>query len=233
MHEYSKKIGEHIKSCYSDFNKMNVQELEELEKWACIMKDLTEYDVNKRAIEAMDEYKEDEKLFEKMGMDRMGYRGRDSRGRFVHRPGRGRSAGYTPFIPPFMMGEGYEDEYEYPEMYGDYRMGYSGGRGRNSGGSRSGDPGGNYSVPGSSGNIRGQGENSGGSRYGESYDGYRNARRHYTESGDEQSKKRMQESVSEVFDDMEDIVNDVMKSMDANEKAKYRQKLTQMVQKMQ
>ena len=175
---------------------------------------------------------DEEEKYEEME-HRMGYRGRDSRGRFVHRPGRGRSAGYTPFIPPFMMGEGYEDEYEYPEMYGDYRMGYSGGRGRNSGGSRSGDPGGNYSVPGSSGNIRGQGENSGGSRYGESYDGYRNARRHYTESGDEQSKKRMQESVSEVFDDMEDIVNDVMKSMDANEKAKYRQKLTQMVQKMQ
>lgn len=207
---------------------VSYEEAKELGEWVDIAKDIVCYDKDMRIIEAMDE----EEKYEEME-HRMGYRGRDSRGRFVHRPGRGRSAGYTPFIPPFMMGEGYEDEYEYPEMYGDYRMGYSGGRGRNSGGSRSGDPGGNYSVPGSSGNIRGQGENSGGSRYGESYDGYRNARRHYTESGDEQSKKRMQESVSEVFDDMEDIVNDVMKSMDANEKAKYRQKLTQMVQKMQ
>lgn len=207
---------------------VSYEEAKELGEWVDIAKDIVCYDKDMRIIEAMDE----EEKYGEME-HRMGYRGRDSRGRFVHRPGRGRSAGYTPFIPPFMMGEGYEDEYEYPEMYGDYRIGYSGGRGRNSGGSRSGDPGGNYSVPGSSGNIRGQGENSGGSRYGESYDGYRNARRHYTESGDEQSKKRMQESVSEVFDDMEDIVNDVMKSMDANEKAKYRQKLTQMVQKMQ
>lgn len=230
MHKFAEKIMECVKSKVEarGIDNVSYEEAKELGEWVDIAKDIVCYDKDMRLIEAMDEE-------EKYGdMDyRMGYRGRNSRGRFVHGSGRGRSAGYTPFIPPFMMGEGYEDEYEYPEMYGDYRMGYSGGRGRNSGGSRSGDPGGNYSGPGSSGNIRGQGENSGGSRYGESYDGYRNARRHYTESGDEQSKKRMQESVSEVFDDMEDIVNDVMKSMDANEKAKYRQKLTQMVQKMQ
>lgn len=50
MHEYSKRIGEHIKSCYSDFNKMNREELDELKAWACVMKDLTEYDINKRGI---------------------------------------------------------------------------------------------------------------------------------------------------------------------------------------
>lgn len=242
MHEYSKRIGEHIKSCYSDFNKMNVQELEELEKWACIMKDLTEYDVNKRAIEEMDEYKEDEKLFEKMGMERMGYRGRDSRGRFVHRPGRGRSAGYTPFMPPFMMGEGYEDEYEYPEMYGDYRMGYSGGRGGNSGGGRSGSYG-NYGDSGNSGNSGRQGNNSGsygysegnrgGSRYGESYDDYRKARRHYSETKSPEHQKEMKEKIGEVFDDMEAITVDMVKDMSAEDKQKYKVKLQQMMQKIQ
>lgn len=217
MHEYSKRIGERIKSCYSDFNKMNVQELEELEKWACIMKDLTEYDVNKRAIEAMDEYKEDEKLFEKMGMERMGYRGRDSRGRFVHRPGRGRSAGYTPFIPPFMMGEGYEDEYEYPEMYGDYRMGYSDSRGVHSG---------NYAGSEHS-------ENRGGSRRGETYDRYRDNRRHYTDTKDLESKKKMDESMKEYMDDAMDSMKEMWKDADPQLKQTMKTELTKLVQQLQ
>lgn len=234
MHEYSKKIGEHIKSCYSDFNKMNVQELEELEKWACIMKDLTEYDVNKRAIEAMDEYKEDEKLFEKMGMERMGYRGRDSRGRFVHRPGRGRSAGYTPYahmMPPVI--DSMYDEYD-GMMPEDYRMGYSEGRGGRSG---------NYGGSGNSGNSGGQGNNSGrygysegdrgGSRYGESYDDYRRARRHYSETKSLEHQKEMKEKIGEVFDDMEAITVDMVKDMSAEDKQKYKVKLQQMMQKIQ
>lgn len=234
MHEYSKRIGEHIKSCYSDFNKMNVQELEELEKWACIMKDLTEYDVNKRAIEAMDEYKEDEKLFDKMGMERMGYRGRDSKGRFVHRTGRGRSAGYTPYVhmmPPFI--EGMYDEYD-DVMPEDYRMGYSGVRGGRYG---------NYENAGNSGNRDGQGSNSGsygysegnrgGSRYGESYDDYRKARRHYTETKSPEHQKEMKEKIGEVFDDMEAITVDMVKDMSAEDKQKYKVKLQQMMQKIQ
>ena len=103
MHEYSKRIGEHIKSCYSDFNKMTREELDELKDWACVMKDLTEYDINKRGIEAMDEAEQEEKMY-----GRMGYRGRAANGRFVHRTGRGRSAGYTPYL--HMMEE--PDEYD-------------------------------------------------------------------------------------------------------------------------
>ena len=93
MHEYSKRIGEHIKAHYSDFENMNREELSELKDWACVMKDLTEADINIRGIKAMDEAEQEEKMF-----GRMGYRGRDSRGRFVHRSGRGRSAGYTPYL---------------------------------------------------------------------------------------------------------------------------------------
>lgn len=234
MHKFAEKIMECVKSKVESrgIDNVSYDEVKELGEWVDIAKDIVCYDKDMRIIEAMDEEdKYDDADY------RMGYRGRDSKGRFVHRPGRGRSAGYTPYIhmiPPFM--DGMYDEYD-GMMPEDYRMGYSEGRGGRSG---------NYGNSGNSdnyGNNVGQESNSGrygysegnrnSSRYGESYDDYRKARRHYTELGDEQSKKRMQDSVSDVFDDMEDIVNDVVKSMDTSEKAAYRQKLTQMVQKMQ
>ena len=206
MHEYSKRIGEHIKSCYSDFNKMNREELDELKAWACVMKDLTEYDINKRGIEAMDEAEQEEKFY-----GRMGYRGRAANGRFVHRSGRGRSAGYTPYL--HMMDDGMDDY----DMYDDvpypmtgYRMGYT------------------------KGNDRMDGmETRRPSRYGESYDRYSDRRRHYHESGDADSKKRMEDSIGEVFDDMENVVQDVWKEMTPEQKQKYKTRMTQMVQKMQ
>lgn len=215
MHKFAEKIMECVKSKVESrgIDNVSYDEVKELGEWVDIAKDIVCYDKDMRIIEAMDE----EEKYDDADY-RMGYRGRDSKGRFVHRPGRGRSAGYTPYIhmiPP-LMDEMY-DEYDgmIPE---EYRMGYSGVKG------------------GHTENLkdfeRSEG-NRNSSRYGESYDDYRKARRHYTELGDEQSKKRMQDSVSDVFDDMEDIVNDVVKSMDTSEKAVYRQKLTQMVQKMQ
>ena len=206
MHEYSKRIGEHIKSCYSDFNKMNREELDELKAWACVMKDLTEYDINKRGIEAMDEAEQEEKF-----CGRMGYRGRAKNGRFVHRSGRGRPAGYTPYL--HMMEDGMDDYDMYDEMpypMTGYRMGYTKGNDR-MGGTETRRP----------------------SRYGESYDRYSDRRRHYHESGDADSKKRMEDSIGEVFDDMENVVQDVWKEMTPEQKQKYKARMTQMVQKMQ
>ena len=228
MHEYSKRIGEHIKSCYSDFNKMNREELDELKAWACVMKDLTEYDINKRGIEAMDEAEQEEKFY-----GRMGYRGRAANGRFVHRPGRGRSAGYTPYL--HMMDDGMDeydmyDEMPYP-MTG-YRMGYTdGNRGGNMGNSSSsGSYSGNYGGGNSRSGYEGMRQPS---RYGESYDRYSDRRRHYHESGDADSKKKMEDSIGEVFDDMENVVQDVWKEMTPEQKQKYKARMTQMVQKMQ
>lgn len=205
MHEYSKRIGEHIKSCYSDFGKMTREELDELKDWACVMKDLTDADVNIRGIKAMDEAEQEEKFY-----GRMGYRGRAENGRFVHRSGRGRSAGYTPYM--HMMDDGMEelgmyDDIPYP-MTG-YRMGYTDGR---SGGS------GNYS---------------GNSRYGRAYDNYDNYRRHYTETKDPEAKKMMKQSTDEIFDDMESMVESIMKYADASEKPELKQKMLQMAQKVQ
>ena len=228
MHEYSKRIGEHIKSCYSDFNKMNREELDELKAWACVMKDLTEYDINKRGIEAMDEAEQEEKMY-----GRMGYRGRARNGRFVHRSGRGRSAGYTPYL--HMMEDGMDDYDMYDEMpypMTGYRMGYTdGNRGGNMGNSSSsGSYSGNYGGGNNRSGYEGMRQPS---RYGESYDRYSDRRRHYHESGDADSKKKMEDSIGEVFDDMENVVQDVWKEMTPEQKQKYKARMTQMVQKMQ
>lgn len=227
MHEYSKRIGEHIKSCYSDFNKMNREELDELKAWACVMKDLTEADINIRGIKAMDEAEQEEKFY-----GRMGYRGRAANGRFVHRSGRGRSAGYTPYL--HMMDDGM-DEYD---MYDDipypmtgYRMGYTdGNRGGNMGNSSSS---GSYSENYGGGNSRSGYEGMRQpSRYGESYDRYKDSRRHYTENPTPEHQKKMKDDADDVFDDIEELAKKIYSDADANDKAKFKQKMTQLVQNM-
>ena len=227
MHEYSKRIGEHIKSCYSDFNKMNREELDELKAWACVMKDLTEYDINKRGIEAMDEAEQEEKFY-----GRMGYRGRAANGRFVHRSGRGRSAGYTPYL--HMMEDGMDDYDMYDEMpypMTGYRMGYTDGN-------RSGNMGNSSSSGSYSGNYGGGNSRSGyegmrqPSRYGESYDRYKDSRRHYTENPTPEYQQKMKENADDVFDDIEELAKKMYSEADANDKAKFKQKMTQLVQNM-
>ena len=229
MHEYSKRIGEHIKSCYSDFNKMTREELDELKAWACVMKDLTEYDINKRGIEAMDEAEQEEKFY-----GRMGYRGRARNGRFVHRSGRGRSAGYTPYPYLHMMEDdmdeyGMYDEMPYP-MTG-YRMGYTdSNRGGNMGNSSSS---GSYSSNYGGGNSRSGYESvRQPSRYGESYDRYKDSRRHYTENPTPEHQQKMKDDADDVFDDIEELAKKIYSDADANDKAKFKQKMTQLVQNM-
>lgn len=231
MHKFAEKIMECVKSKIEarGIDNVSYDEAKEIGEWVDIAKDIVCYDKDMRLIEAMDEE-------EKYGdVDyRMGYRGRDSRGRFVHRTGRGRSAGYTPYVhmmPPFM--DGMYDEYD-GMMPEDYRMGYSDGRGGRSG---------NYGDTGNSGNSGGQGNNSGrygysegnrgGSRYGESYDDYRKARRHYSETKSPEHQKEMKEKIGEVFDDMEAITVDMVKDMSPEDKQKYKAKLQQMMQKIQ
>lgn len=228
MHEYSKRIGEHIKSCYSDFNKMNREELDELKEWACVMKDLTEYDINKRGIEAMDEAEQEEKFY-----GRMGYRGRAANGRFVHRSGRGRSAGYTPYL--HMMEDDMDDYDMYDEMpypMTGYRMGYTdGNRGGNMGNSSSS---GSYSGNYGGGNSRSGYESMRQpSRYGESYDRYSDRRRHYHETKDAESKKQMDDSMKEYMADVMDNMRDMWKDADPTLRQTMKADLTKMVQQLQ
>ena len=228
MHEYSKRIGEHIKSCYSDFNKMNREELDELKAWACVMKDLTEYDINKRGIEAMDEAEQEEKFY-----GRMGYRGRARNGRFVHRSGRGRSAGYTPYL--HMMEDGMDDYDMYDEMpypMTGYRMGYTdGNRGGNMGNSSSyGSYSGNYGGGNSRSGYEGMRQPS---RYGESYDRYSDRRRHYHETKDAESKKQMDESMKEYMADVMENMRDMWKDADPTLRQTMKADITKMVQQLQ
>lgn len=217
MHKFAEKIMECVKSKVETrgIDNVSYDEVKEIGEWVDIAKDIVCYDKDMRIIEAMDEE-------EKYGdMDyHMGYRGRDSKGRFVHRSGRGRSAGYTPYvhmIPPFM--DGMYDEYD-GMMPEDYRMGYSDGRGGRSG---------NYGGSEHSENAG----NRGGSRYGESYDDYRKARRHYSETKSPEHQKEMKEKIGEVFDDMEAITVDMVKDMTPEDKQKYQLKLQKMMQKIQ
>lgn len=231
MHKFAEKIMECVKSKVEarGIDNVSYEEAKELGEWVDIAKDIVCYDKDMRIIEAMDEE-------EKYGdMDyRMGYRGRDSKGRFVHRSGRGRSAGYTPYvhmIPPFM--DGMYDEYD-GMMPEDYRMGYSEGRGGRSG--NSGDSGNYGNSGGQESNFGRYGYsegNRGGSRYGESYDDYRKARRHYTETKSPEHQKEMREKIGEVFDDMESITIDMVKDMTPEDKQKYQLKLQKMMQKIQ
>lgn len=211
------------------FDNITSQQWDDLKDCMEIVKCAVCADKDYRIVEAMDEAEQEEKF-----MGRMGYRGRDQRtGRFVHRSGRGRSAGYAPYL--HMMEDGMDDYDMYDGMsypMTGYRMGYTdGNRGGNMGNSSSS---GSYSGNYGGGNSRSGYESMRQpSRYGESYDRYSDRRRHYHESGDADSKKRMEDSIGEVFDDMENVVQDVWKEMSPEQKQKYKARMTQMVQKMQ
>lgn len=207
------------------FDNLSSQDWDDLKDCMEIVKSAICADKDYREVEAMDDFEKE--------YGRMGYRGRAANGRFVHRSGRGRSAGYTPYL--HMMEDGMDeygmyDEMPYP-MTG-YRMGYTDGN-------RSGNMGNSSSSGSYSGNYGGGNSRSGyegmrqPSRYGESYDRYSDRRRHYHESGDADSKKKMEDSIGEVFDDMENVVQDVWKEMTPEQKQKYKARMTQMVQKMQ
>src|SRR5699024_6970558 len=103
------------------FDNITSQQWDDLKDCMEIVKCAICADKDYRIVEAMDEAEEEEKV-----MGRMGYRGRDARtGRFVHRSGRGRSAGYMPYLHMMDGMEDYEDMYDYlPEMMTGYRMGY-------------------------------------------------------------------------------------------------------------
>ena len=210
------------------FDNLSSQDWDDLKDCMEIVKCAVCADKDYRIVEAMDEAEQEEKF-----MGRMGYRGRARNGRFVHRSGRGRSAGYTPYL--HMMEDGMDDYDMYDEMpypMTGYRMGYTdGNRGGNMGNSSSsGSYSGNYGGGNSRSGYEGMRQPS---RYGESYDRYSDRRRHYHESGDADSKKKMEDSIGEVFDDMENVVQDVWKEMTPEQKQKYKARMTQMVQKMQ
>ena len=206
------------------FDNLSSQDWDDLKDCMEIVKSAICADKDYREVEAMDDFEKE--------YGRMGYRGRAANGRFVHRSGRGRSAGYTPYL--HMMEDGM-DEYD---MYDDmpypmtgYRMGYTdGNRGGNMGNSSSS---GSYSGNYGGGNSRSGYESvRQPSRYGESYDRYKDSRRHYTENPTPEHQQKMKENADDVFDDIEELAKKMYSEADANDKAKFKQKMTQLVQNM-
>ena len=224
--EIGKKVMEEAKA--KGLDNFNAEDWEKLKYTMEIVKNAICADKDYRIVCAMDEAEEEEKF-----MGRMGYRGRARNGRFVHRSGRGRSAGYTPYL--HMMEDGMDDYDMYDEMpypMTGYRIGYTdGNRGSNMGNSSS--------YGSSSGNYVGGNNRSGyesmrqPSRYGESYDRYDQNRRHYTESKDPEDKKAMKQSINEIFSDMENMIDNIMEYADAADKPELKQKFVQMAQKVQ
>ena len=207
------------------FDNITSQEWDDLKDCMEIVKSAICADKDYREVEAMDDFEKE--------YGRMGYRGRARNGRFVHRYGRGRSAGYTPYL--HMMDDGMDeydmyDEMPYP-MTG-YRMGYTdGNRGGNIGNSSSS---GSYS-----GNYGGGNSRSGyeamrqPSRYGESYDRYSDRRRHYHETKDAESKKQMDDSMKEYMADVMENMRDMWKDADPTLRQTMKADLTKMVQQLQ
>ena len=206
------------------FDNITSQQWDDLKDCMEIVKSAICADKDYREVEAMDDFEKE--------YGRMGYRGRARNGRFVHRSGRGRSAGYTPYL--HMMEDGMDDYDMYDEMpypMTGYRMGYTdGNRGGNMGNSSSsGSYSGNYGGGNSRSGYEGMRQPS---RYGESYDRYKDSRRHYTENPTPEYQQKMKENADEVFDDIEELAKKMYSEADANDKAKFKQKMTQLVQNM-
>ena len=202
------------------FDNLTSQQWDDLKDCMEIVKSAICADKDYREVEAMDDFEKE--------YGRMGYRGRAANGRFVHRPGRGRSAGYTPYL--HMMEDGMDDYDMYDEMpypMTGYRMGYTGGNMGNS--SSSGSYSGNYGGGNSRSGYEGMRQPS---RYGESYDRYKDSRRHYTENPTPEYQQKMKDDADDVFDDIEELAKKMYSEADANDKAKFKQKMTQLVQNM-
>ena len=207
------------------FDNLSAQDWDDLKDCMEIVKSAICADKDYREVEAMDDFEKE--------YGRMGYRGRAANGRFVHRSGRGRSAGYTPYL--HMMEDGM-DEYD---MYDDmpypmtgYRMGYTdGNRGGNMGNSSSsGSYSGNYGGGNSRSGYEGMRQPS---RYGESYDRYSDRRRHYHETKDAESKKQMDDSMKEYMSDVSENLREMWKDADPTLRQTMKADLTKMVQQLQ
>ena len=209
------------------FDNLSSQDWDDLKDCMEIVKSAICADKDYREVEAMDDFEKE--------YGRMGYRGRAANGRFVHRSGRGRSAGYTPIPYLHMMDDGMDDYGMYDEMpypMTGYRMGYTDGN-------RSGNMGNSSSSGSYSGNYGGGNSRSGyegmrqPSRYGESYDRYSDRRRHYHETKDADSKKQMDDSMKEYMSDVSENLREMWKDADPTLRQTMKADLTKMVQQLQ
>lgn len=206
MHKFAKQIVDCAKSKVDSVGIDNVScaDLKELGEWIDIAKDLVEYDKNIRIIKAMDEAEEEEKILDKLGV-RAGYdRYRYSDGRFAPK-GHGTIRGYTPYLP--MEPDDWMNMYlNNPDfMDKNYRMGYHNDKEI-------------YSTP---------------SKHGEVYDRYSEYRRHYHDSHDQDSKRKMEESMRDYTNDVIQNIKNLWADADITLRQSLKNDFTKLVQQMQ
>lgn len=148
---------------------------------------------------------QEEKYLGRMGYDRYRY----SNGRFAPK-GRGTRKGYRPYL--YMQDDDWMDEYlNNPEFERNmYRMGYH---------------------PDRSDMEMGD-MNRKKSRYGESYDRYDENRRHYHDSKDTESKRKMDDSMKEYTSDIIRNLTEMWSDADATLRQSMKTDLTRLVQQM-
>lgn len=132
-----------------------------------------------------------------------------SNGRFAPK-GKGSRMGYKPYL--YMEDDDWMDEYlNNPEFERNmYRMGYHPDRS----------------------DMRMDGMNHKQSRYGESYDRYSENRRHYHDSNDTESKRKMDDSMKEYTSDIIRNLTEMWSDADATLRQSMKTDLTRLIQQM-
>lgn len=231
MHKLAKKIADCLETKIEAMGIDNISgaDLEELGKWTDIIKDIACYDKDMRIIEAMEESEDSEEsmkyieMYEDYPEMRKGYRGqrRDSRGRYMSR---------RSYTEPMMM---HDDMRE--KDYMDGRMYYGGSTGGNSsnmGGASSGMNSGSSNT-GSRGYSEGgqmssrmQRDNREG-RSGEMRRGYMESK----EMGKDKSEKM--QNLEEYAKTLTEDVTEMVQGMSPEEKALLRNKVQNLISKIQ
>ena len=231
MHKVAEKIADCLKAKIEAMGIDNISgaDLEELGKWTDIIKDIACYDKDMRIIEAMEEAEDSEEsmkyieMYEDYPEMRKGYRGqrRDSRGRYMSR---------RSYTEPMMM---HDDMREMDYMDGRmYYGGSTGGNTSNMGGSSSG-------MSSGSSNTGSRGYSEGGQmssrmqrdgregRSGESRRGYMESK----ETGKDKSEKM--QNLEEYAKTLTEDVTEMVQGMSPEEKALLRNKVQNLVSKIQ
>lgn len=209
MHKTAMEMGKWAmeKAKTHGFDNLSAQDWDDLKDCMESVKCAICADKDYRIVEAMDECEQEEKYLGRMGYDRYRY----SNGRFAPK-GRGTRKGYRPYL--YMEDDDWMDEYlNNPEFERNmYRMGYHPDR--------------------SDMENDGMNMNWKKSRYGESYDKYDENRRHYHDSKDSESKKKMDDSMKEYTSDIIRNLTEMWSDADATLRQQMKTDLTRLVQQM-
>lgn len=209
MHKVAMEMGKWAmeKAKAHGFDNLSSQDWDDLKDCLEAVKCAICADKDYRIVEAMDECEQEEKYLGRMGYDRYRY----ANGRFAPK-GRGSRMGYIPYL--HAQDDDWMNEYlNNPEFERNmYRMGYQ--------------P--EYSDR----NMGNDGMNRQQSRYGETYDRYSENRRHYHDSKDAESKRKMDDSMKEYTEDIIRNMKEMWDDADASIRQQMKTDLTRFIQQM-